>query len=256
MSIYRRGGVYWFKFALAGQQIRESAHTASKTVAREAERARRRDLELGINRIGRRKRMPLFKVAAREWLAGRTTLAANTIAAYRHFVETLVENFGDRLICDIDAADVALLQQKRIAAGWSGRTVNFEINTLRQILMSYRLWAMMADGVKSQHERRDVGRAISREDEALLIQTAGQSRSPALLPLLMLSLDTGLRAAEVRGLRRTDLQLEWVNGVVRQGQLIVMKSKTGGRWPRDSAYSASVRGADPLAFTFSRRSPR
>jgi hypothetical protein len=49
MSVYKRGGTYWFKFLFQGQVIRESAKTDSKTVAREAERARRRDLELGYN---------------------------------------------------------------------------------------------------------------------------------------------------------------------------------------------------------------
>lgn len=54
MSVYKRGETYWFKFLFQGQQIRESARTNSKTVAREAERARRRDLELGLYRIGKR----------------------------------------------------------------------------------------------------------------------------------------------------------------------------------------------------------
>ena len=68
MSVYKRGETYWFKFLFQGQQIRESARTTSKTVAREAERARRRDLELGLNRIGKRKRTPLFATAAKEWI--------------------------------------------------------------------------------------------------------------------------------------------------------------------------------------------
>jgi hypothetical protein len=69
MSVYKRGETYWFKFLFQGQLIRESAKSNSKTVAREAERARRRELELAISRIHRRERMPLFSVAAREWLA-------------------------------------------------------------------------------------------------------------------------------------------------------------------------------------------
>jgi hypothetical protein len=48
MAIYRRGGIWWFEFSFQGQRIRESAMTSSKTIAREAERARRRELELGI----------------------------------------------------------------------------------------------------------------------------------------------------------------------------------------------------------------
>ena len=44
MSVYKRGETYWFKFLFQGQLIRESAKSNSKTVAREAKRARRREL--------------------------------------------------------------------------------------------------------------------------------------------------------------------------------------------------------------------
>jgi hypothetical protein len=58
MSIYKRGGLYWYEFEFAGSRIRKSAKTKSKTIAREAERVRRRELELGINRITKRARTP------------------------------------------------------------------------------------------------------------------------------------------------------------------------------------------------------
>jgi hypothetical protein len=69
--VYRRGRVWWYKFWFNGQLIRESANSGSKTVAREAEKARRRELELAVNRIPKRERVPLFSLAAQEWLAGK-----------------------------------------------------------------------------------------------------------------------------------------------------------------------------------------
>ena len=78
MSVYKRGETYWFKFLFQGQQIRESARTNSKTVAREAERARRRDLELGLNRIAKRKRTPLFPAAAKEWIEAKLGKSEST----------------------------------------------------------------------------------------------------------------------------------------------------------------------------------
>src|SRR5271155_3162148 len=102
MATFKRGGVYWFKFRFQGQLIRETARTGSITIARDAERARRRDLELAVNRIKKRERMPLFSVAAKEWMETRTALAENTREAYEHFVETLTDQFGKRLVCDID----------------------------------------------------------------------------------------------------------------------------------------------------------
>ena len=104
--------------------------------------------------------------------------------------------------------------------------MNFEINVLRQILKAHGLWGAISDKVKSLRERRDVGRAISCGDEKKLIDAAAKSRSPALLPLLIVSLDRGLRASEIRSLHRRDLILEWRSGVIEKGALTVPKSKT------------------------------
>jgi hypothetical protein len=66
MSVYKRGRTYWYKFLFQGQLIRDSAKSNSKTVAREAERARRRELEMAVNRIPKRDRTPLFRIAAQD----------------------------------------------------------------------------------------------------------------------------------------------------------------------------------------------
>jgi hypothetical protein len=49
MAVYKRGEVYWYSFIFAGQRVQESSKSHSKTVAREAERQRRRELEAAIN---------------------------------------------------------------------------------------------------------------------------------------------------------------------------------------------------------------
>ncbi len=97
---------------------------------------------------------------------------------------------------------------------------------LRQILKAHGFWGSLADKVRCLKERHDIGQAISPEDERKLIDATAKSRSPALLPLLVLSLDTGLRASEARSLRMMDLRLNWDSGVVVSGELTVPKSKT------------------------------
>ena len=52
------------------------------------------------------------------------------------------------------------------------------------------------------------------------------SRSPVLLPLFILAIDTGLRASELRALARCDLSLVWKNGTIQEGALTVPRSKT------------------------------
>ena len=38
MSIYARGGVYWYTFSFAGKRYQESTKSKSKTLAKEAEK--------------------------------------------------------------------------------------------------------------------------------------------------------------------------------------------------------------------------
>jgi integrase len=77
-------------------------------------------------------------------------------------------------------------------------------------------------------EPHDVGRSISREDEERILTAIRDSRSPALLLLFVLSVDTGLRASELRNLRHRDLTLTWRGGAIEQGWLAVSRSKTEG----------------------------
>ena len=65
---------------------------------------------------------------------------------------------------------------------------------------------------------------MSAGDEGKLLLAAGASRSRGILPLLVLSLDSGMRASGVQNLRHKDLRLEWKN--VASAELIVSKSKT------------------------------
>jgi integrase len=242
MALYKRGNVWWFKFRFEGQVIRESANTESKTLGREAERARRRELETAVNRIPKRERAPLFRVAAHQWLENRrATLSKGAYEAYRAAIKHLVERFGTRLVCDLDHRDVAALQQKLTAVGKSARTVNLAVAVLRMVLKGYGLWAPISDRVTGLRERHDVGRAISREDEEGIIAAIRQSRSPALLPLFVLSMDTGLRAAEVRALKHRDLRLAWRDGVIERGELRVPKSKTEAGTGRLVPLTARVR---------------
>jgi len=240
MGVYKRGGVYWYEFNFDGARIRESARTSSKTIAKQAELQRRRELEMGVNRIAKRERLPLFKVAAERWLASKSNLSRFSALHYRQYTASLSEHFGDRLICDIALGDIAALQQGRSDDGQGNRSVNAEIQVLRQILKHYGLWASLQGRVRFLREPHDTGRAVSHEEEACLLEAAGRSRSPALLPRLVLALDTGLRANEMRQLRHCDLKLVWRAGAIERGWLTVSRSKTEGGTGRTIPLSGRV----------------
>jgi hypothetical protein len=187
MVFRRKGSRFWsFKFRYNGAVVYESARTMNKRLAEEAERKRRHELERGLLGIRRPRETPLFKTAAREWFKSRAGLAVKSRKAYGHYVETLSDEFGGKLVCDIRAEDIAALQQKRQQQGFGGRRINYEVGVLQQILRKHGVWAHVADGVERLGERKDVGQQIPPANVEKLLGAVKRSGSPALLPLVIL----------------------------------------------------------------------
>ncbi len=132
MSVYKPSKncrTWWF---FGGQHIRENTKSRSKKIAKEAEKARRRELEEGYNGIKRRPRAKLFSVAADDWLAlKKTTLAQSSFRIETDNLRHLRPHFEKLLVIDISAEDVCHYQKLRIAEGASPKTINLEIGTLR-----------------------------------------------------------------------------------------------------------------------------
>ncbi|HUZ45214.1 MAG TPA: tyrosine-type recombinase/integrase [Terriglobia bacterium] len=196
--LYRRGGVWWYEFAFCGQRIRESSKSNSKTVARDAERTRRRQLEEGLHGI-KKHRARLFTVAAEEWLAfKRPHLAPRSVAIEEQNLEHLKPHFGGKLLGDIAPEDVARYQQARLDEGASPKTINLEMGTVRAILRRNRLWANLQPDVKMLPTRDDIGQAITPEQETKLLEECNKSRSRSLYPAVTLALSTAMRYSEIR----------------------------------------------------------
>jgi hypothetical protein len=73
MSLYKQGGstVWWYEFQFAGVRYRESSKLSSKTVASEALRVRRRQVEELFNGIKKREMPKTFSTALDEFLAAK-----------------------------------------------------------------------------------------------------------------------------------------------------------------------------------------
>jgi integrase len=219
--IYRRGknGIYSYRFRFAGRMIHESARTTSKTVAREAERTRRRELEERINGIKKRGLPPTFEVAAKEWMASRGhAVAHNTQSVGRLALKHLLPIFGAKLLCDIAPRDIEDYQCKRIQSGTQGRTVNIEVATLRQILKANDLWLPFSNKVRMLRERRDAAKALTPEQERALLLATAEADS-ACHTATLLALNTAMRKDEIR-------RLQWAQVDFDKRTLVVGHSKT------------------------------
>lgn len=204
MSIYRPKGtkVWVMDFMFHGQRVRETTGMTSITRAREVESKRKQALRDGAAGIRKTEAPRLLSVAAAEWQEKKGAawspkmgeIAANSMA---HLLPVL----GKKLLVDIEAPDVARYQKTRLAESASPRTVNIEVAMLRQIMRKSGAWERIRPDVVMLKERQDVGRALSAEEESLLLHECAQSRSRILLPFVTLALETGARFNTIRTLQ-------------------------------------------------------
>lgn len=211
MAVFRYKGskVWTMDFLFRGQRIRESTGTRSKTLALKIEDKRRRALEEGAAGIRKQRQPLLLSVAANEWLdMKKATLAPRSVRIEKANLAHLLPELGRNLICDLDARDLARYQQKRLDEEASPKTVNLEIGTLRAILKRSGQWARLQPEVKMLPTRDDVGRAITAEEETVLLQACGQSRSRSLVPFVTLAIETGARYGTIRTLQWGSVDFE------------------------------------------------
>src|SRR5260370_13475233 len=189
-------------FMCHGQRIRESAGTRSKTLAGDIERKRRRELEEGSAGIRKRNRPVLFSVAAQDHLeTKRSSWSPKMYVIEKTNLGHLLPELGKLLVCDIEARDIARHQQKRMQEHAAPKTINLEGGTLRAIMKRHGAWARVQEGVRMLPGQEEVGRAISAEEEQILLRECCRSRSRSLAPFVTLAIETGARKNVIRTLR-------------------------------------------------------
>jgi len=226
MSVYKRGNVWWYKFYFANKLIRDSAKSPSKTLAREAEKKRRRELEEGYNNLTKRsrtKRVQTVREAAKRYSADykvRHPKSFNSFAKYA--VRHLVEHLGGKLLIDVTDTTIVSYQTLRLREGASGKTINEEVGCLLRLMGDVgdmvRLKLKKARKIKlAQNE--DCGRALTQEEEPRLLAEAKRAQSPFIFPAIIVALNTTMRDSEIRHL--TWGQLDFFKQLITVG-----KSKT------------------------------
>jgi len=206
-----KSAVWWYDFVFAGKRIRESAKTSLKTLARIAEKNRRRELEEGFNGIAdeRDERIRTIKELAEVYLA-EYKLRHKSVTFAEYAVGNVTRHLGDRMSLDFSERTVKEYQSRRLGEKAAPKTVNEEVGFL------LRLLGDRGDAIRARLKRQkalklrihnQVGKAYTPEEKAQLLDRAKSSRSSAIYPALMLALHAGLRDAELRELQwgRVDL---------------------------------------------------
>lgn len=223
MALFRRGDVWWYEFLFARRRVRESAKTTSKTVAKQAEQNRRRELERGFNGVedNRENRVRSIKEVGAEYLDDYCLRHKSGVFA-QYAVGHVARHLGASMVVDVTDKTVREYQTARLKEGAAPKSINEEVGFL------LRLLGEAGDVVRMRLRRqkalklavgKQVGKAYTPEEKEALLAAAKAARSPAIYPALMLALNAGMRDAEIRG-------LQWERMDLTKAVLTVGESKT------------------------------
>jgi integrase len=195
---------WWYRFTFAGRRIRETTKTNLKTLAKEAEQNRRREMERAfvgapVEKRDQRVRstsevidayLVRYKLDHRE--RPKSILFADGRLAQ---VKRLL---GARLLPDLTEDAIRGYITTRIEEGLSGRTVNMEIGELSRAIGMH--WSILWPKVRKQEERKDIGRALSSDEETRLLEAAGRKDRWRIAAVVIRALLlTGMRSGELTG---------------------------------------------------------
>jgi integrase len=111
-------------------------------------------------------------------------------------------------------------REKRAAKGTSPAFINMEMGAIRRILKRAKRWHLIEQELRPLKEKHRVGRALSAEEKAGLLEVAGINPNWQIVRCAaILALNTTMRGCELKNLRWKDVDL-----VART--LTVQRSKT------------------------------
>ncbi len=204
MSLFKRGNVWWYSFFFAGQLVRESSRSTSKTIAKSAEQERRRELEAGYNNVKevRQNRIRSLEDIIGEYLVGyRLRYRSATFAEYAlgHVSRLL----GSKLVVDINEAAVLGYQEDRLREKAAPKSINEEVRFLLKMMGDpgevIRAHLKKKKQLKLAVHKR-IGKAFDTKETDSLTAKAQKSRSPHMFLAFMFARNGGLRDTEIKTL--------------------------------------------------------
>jgi integrase len=213
MGVYQRGKSWYYDFYYEGKRYKESCGAVNKTIAKEIETVKKREVIQGVYKPKAVK--ILFKDFAPKYLEN-ARLNKKHKSALRNEVsiKMLMPHFGG---CSLDKINTFMVEQYKKVRKDEGRapaTINRDIATLRNILNKAVEWKYLKDnplrGYKLLKEQNEKMWALTHEEESRLLQACDntQQTEKYLSDMVSFALHSGMRLEEIRSLKKTDVDIK------------------------------------------------
>jgi hypothetical protein len=112
MSLFQRGDIWWYEFWFAGRRIRESSKSESKTLAKTAEKTRRRELEEGFNNFAdvRCERVRAIGEIADEFFEEYKLRIPQSATFAEYAIGHIKRLVGDKMLVDMNEATLTSIR--------------------------------------------------------------------------------------------------------------------------------------------------
>ena len=211
MSVFKRGGVYWYNFVFQGQRFRATTGLANKTAARRVEAIRKAELAEG--RVGLIRHGPSLKFedfVSREflpWCKTEHEAHPRTYRRYRTSAKPLNAFCGKLPLDMISTAHVEKFKLSR-SEKISGAGTNRDLAALRFMLnFAVRQGHIVRNpviGIRFLPEGPGSMRVVSHEEQRRYLAAA----SPNLRDVVTIIAETGMRPEEVYTIRKENVHLD------------------------------------------------
>jgi integrase len=209
------------EFVYQGKRFQESTGATSKTLAKEYEKRRKAELEraaAGLPTEQKAKRIRTVNDVIAAYLDGyKLNHRPKSVLFAKGRLARVRAELGPLVLSDLTDDRIRGYIRKRQAATVSGRTVNMEVGELSRALG--HTWRELWPRLKKLEERKDVGRALSVDEQQALLDGLKNCQTPHLGTLIPLLLLTGMRAGEA-------LSLTWGQVDLMGKTLTVGRAKT------------------------------
>ncbi|MBT9165313.1 MAG: putative defective protein IntQ [candidate division WS2 bacterium] len=224
-GIYKRGNIYWIRYAgLDGRIIFESSCSDKFKVAEALLIQRRQTIKEGkqpepLKKIGNH----IFNELVAEYL--KWTERQRSFRSKHGFVKQLTEAFGNIPLRRFNTMLVEQYQTEKLNKGNKPATINRHIATLKHMLNKAVDWSLVEEEtlkrirkVKLLPENNRRLRYLSKEECQALINACDNH----LKPIVITALNTGMRKGEI-------LSLKWDNVDLKHGFILLDMTKNGER---------------------------
>jgi integrase len=215
----KESNIWWYAFIYQGRRYRQSTHTTRKTLAENREKNRHLELErasTGTPAVDHSKKLRTLRDAITNYQAAYNAPnhRAKSIAWVKERCPHLIKHLGAVALLDLTEDRIRQYMRTRRDEKAGHRTINMELDILARA--AGHSWRILWPKVPKLEEPKDVGRALSPEEEGRILGAAMENRSPYILPFIRIALSTGMRFGEIRTLQLSRLDL--VNRELRVGK--------------------------------------